>query len=51
MLKSAMNGAHAGTRLPRLLQLCDEHFETDLQNAYELGKRLVKKAEEHKNPC
>ena len=24
----------------------DEHFETDLQNAYELGKRLVKKAEE-----
>ena len=29
----------------------DEHFETDLQNAYELGKRLVKKAEEHKNLC
>ena len=24
----------------------DEHFETDLQNAYELGKRLVKQAEE-----
>ena len=24
----------------------DEHFETDLKNAYELGKRLVKKAEE-----
>jgi len=24
----------------------DEHFDTDLKNAYELGKRLVKKAEQ-----
>jgi hypothetical protein len=24
----------------------DEHFDTDLNDAYELGKRLVKKAEQ-----
>lgn len=42
MLQSAMHGAEAAGAETELVHL----YDIDLQNAYELGRRLVEKAKE-----